>query len=120
MFQKTGSVNLAKGLNAERFVIVLSGRDTDGSRNIEAVQQQGNRKCIPFYSFGSSEWHTPEGRSKPTITDAYGNPNIVVVVDLDGDGKITMPVDAKPTEVIGRVGIYTITDNPKEFVSTHR
>ncbi len=119
MFQETGSVNLAEGLNAERFFIVLSGRYPDGSRNIEAARQQGNRKCIAFYSFGTREWQTPEGWSRPTLVDGYGNRNIVVVVDIDGDGKISVPVDGEMTEIDAPIGIYTLTDNPDEFVATY-
>ncbi|WP_309397733.1 hypothetical protein [Cerasicoccus maritimus] len=119
-FQGRESVNLAELPDIKSYVAAFSGDSIDGVRNHNAARAAGNRKCITFYSFPEHEWQTPKGWDYPTIVDGFGNPNIVLVVDQNGDGKITLPIDGVPTEVNGRVVVYSIADDPKQAFSTYR
>lgn len=116
MFEDRESVNLANGLNSEKFQISLSGRMPDGQRPNDATRKRYNRRLIPYYIFSEQEIATPDGWSRPTLVDAYGNPNIVVHVDHDGDGFVTVPVDGQLKRVEHPICIYTIAENPDEMV----
>lgn len=84
-------VNGGKEVNSlsDDFIETLSGRDSDG-----AVATGGNRRSIAFHSFSESEFLPVEeggDLSSPIVVDRFYNPNIFIVIDGDGDNKVTVP-----------------------------
>jgi len=114
-----GPINLSEGQNAERFVMTLMGRDLSGERLSAELRKQFNRKAIPFYHFGEQELGERDNLGNLRIVDAYGNDQIVIHVDHDEDGYVTIPIDGKMTPVQGRAIIYTIAQEDMPAVSTY-
>jgi prepilin-type N-terminal cleavage/methylation domain-containing protein len=75
---------LNSGTNNDLFIRTLSGRLVDGS-GPDNDPTEGNRRRIGFLSFSESEFL--EGTT--TIADRFNNTNIVIVIDGDGDGRVT-------------------------------
>lgn len=85
-------VNGGKEVNSlsDDFIETLSGRDSDG----DPVATGGNRRSIAFHSFSESEFLPVEeggDPSSPIVVDRFYNPNIFIVIDGDGDNKVTVP-----------------------------
>ncbi len=76
--------SLSSTANSREFVETLSGRNM---QNGNPIQEGGNRRAAPFYSFAEDEFDVNTGN---VLNDAFGNSNIVILVDTDGDGKITI------------------------------
>ncbi len=84
----------------QNFVEFLSGRMMDGSTLRDgwgpAASRHPNERGIQFYSFSESDYQlrNPQGSiSDPAnvyFVDAFGNSDIVIVMDHDGDGIITL------------------------------
>jgi prepilin-type N-terminal cleavage/methylation domain-containing protein len=64
------------------FAGALTGRNVDGTR--PSSTPAGNTKGLSFYSIADSELD----ESKTHIVDAFGNIDIAVYIDTDGDGII--------------------------------
>ena len=71
------------------FMETLSGRDADGAVSTGGI----NRRGIGFHSFSESEFllDGEDTIDDPVIADRFGNQNIFIVIDGDGDGEITVP-----------------------------
>ena len=68
-------------LDSDRFSAALTGRKlSDNSK----VTTDGNVKGLSFYSIADSELNTSS-----KIIDAFGNNEIAVIADVNGDGVIT-------------------------------
>ncbi len=66
------------------FYDTMSGRTFDGTLTIG----KGNRRSIAFHSFSESEYLDGDSNTRE-IADRFGNKNIIIAVDGDGDGEIT-------------------------------
>jgi prepilin-type N-terminal cleavage/methylation domain-containing protein len=75
--------------DTEEFVITLTGKNLNGSvlgtTAADIAKLNGNKRRQSFYSFSESE--LPTGAS-PLLVDAFGNTQIGVLVDANGDGVI--------------------------------
>jgi len=90
-------VDLSQPSNSEAFIKALSARDPVNGQRLSDGDRTLNRKMIRYYSFGQSEHTNASGDVEPTrLFDAFGNPNIFVAVDHDGNGIIN--ADVLPTE----------------------
>lgn len=78
----------------EVFIQTFGAKAKDGSPMTNSTALQLNKKRIPFYSFQETEFFREEGDLKGQIVDAFGNPNISIVVDSNNDGVI--PSDKLP------------------------
>lgn len=114
MFADRESFRLLEPGHAEDWVIALSARDFQG-RKSKRAPELGNTLNIPFYSFGSSELD-PYDATPTQVIDGYGNPNIMVHVDHDGDGYLTVPIHGKMTRVEAKICIYSIATDPDDAV----
>lgn len=114
-FNENGPFNLSEGDNSEKFILALSGRGAEG----KPVMSFGNRKSALFYSFADDEYLIDEESGQRQIVDAYGNPNIVILIDHDNDGIIMAPVDGKVQEVRATVAVHTLPLQDKEFVTSY-
>lgn len=97
---------------ADDFIETLSGRDTTGT----SVTTGGNRRSLGFYSFSGGEYLSEEeggDPSNPEIVDMFINPNIYIVIDGDGDGKV---MAENGTEVHSPVTVYVqgISDDSED------
>lgn len=112
-------VNLNDASNSVNCVRALTGRNPDGTAMSAADRMAVNRNKIHILDFDDS--NLVEKRNRTTnknewkIVDAFGNPNIYICVDNDGDGLIKKgfptatdgvnPVDLKNAVKNDKVGI---------------
>lgn len=81
--------NLSEGSNSEDFIKTLSARDPSSATN-ERVSFGGNRRGIAFHNFSEQEFQ--DGKSSSgQLADRFNNPNIIIVIDGDGNGQLTVP-----------------------------
>jgi prepilin-type N-terminal cleavage/methylation domain-containing protein len=89
--------NLANTPQArERFLYALSGRNAGGNVEPTLATASGNTRNIQFYRFQQDEFDGTGFR------DAFGNTEIIVVFDLDGNGIIQVPNQAVVSQATGR------------------
>jgi len=79
--------NLDDGSYSESFVKAVTGLDPDGKQLSPSDRREFNRKARRFLDFTSSNLVQKNG-TQWKIVDGFGNPNIYVCVDGDGDGFI--------------------------------
>jgi prepilin-type N-terminal cleavage/methylation domain-containing protein len=85
-----GTDNLISTVNdTEEFVITLTGKNINGTAlgtsAAEVAKLNGNKRRLSFYSFSESELPTV---ASPLLSDAFGNTEIGILVDSNGDGVI--------------------------------
>ncbi len=88
-FHETQRVNGGVAGAEHPFHDVVAGRRRDGSAlaNGSAAAAQ-NRKRISFYAFGEAEFTAADSPMPNLLCDAFGNVEIVVLVDRNLDGVI--------------------------------
>lgn len=69
----------------EYFAGALTGRMLDGLTPATGPQQAGNVRRFRFYSIGEGEMDA----GRKALTDAFGNTDIAVLYDRNGDGMIS-------------------------------
>lgn len=77
-------------LNSDAFAAALTGRQLDGAAfaaNATTADLFGNKKRQSFFSFAESDLVTVGANKR--VADAFGNTDIVVIYDKNGDGMIT-------------------------------
>lgn len=75
-------------LDAAGFLAALTARDHRGQL-LSGAALNGNAKAIAFYAVAESEIvHGADGAPRAELVDAFGNSEIVVLADGDGDGVI--------------------------------
>lgn len=88
------------------FIKTLSGTDPDNPGDPLSPEDRAdyNRRAKQFYTFGEDEFNEDD-----LITDAFGNPNIVVLLDMDRDGYITdnLPDQVSKDSIRGSILIYS-------------
>lgn len=72
-------------VDAEVFAGALTGRAIGGGAPATAAHLAGNDKLITFYSITEGELN----EARTALVDAFGNSDIAVLYDRDGDGWIT-------------------------------
>ncbi len=86
-FMPTG-VAVAGKIAPGPFAGALTGRDLAGEVIDNTTLLYGNRKKKSFYSFADSDLNDP---ATPTrIVDSFGNDDIAIYMDRDGDGLIQL------------------------------
>lgn len=81
-------------VDTDRFAVALTGRGLDGGTASDLL---GNRKRIAFYSLSAGELDSDGER----LVDAFGNTDIAVLVDRNGDGRIGGPGAPASETVVG-------------------
>ncbi|MDQ8194703.1 prepilin-type N-terminal cleavage/methylation domain-containing protein [Coraliomargarita sp. SDUM461004] len=90
----TTDVTVELSTDSVDFIKTLSGRDPDSSTNAK-VAFGGNRRMIAFHSFSDSEFYydnDTEVVSSNQLADRFNNTNIKILIDANGDGRLTVPV----------------------------
>ncbi len=102
---------LATAADTTRFVRTLTGRNPDGSAVAEAADLNGNFKRLPFAAFGAADFldpdrpgGAPDFSGNELLCDAFGNTEIGVLADRNGDGIIRPADDGEPAVVRGASG----------------
>jgi hypothetical protein len=74
-------------LNSTRFAGALTGRTLAGAKITTTTDSDlcGNKRVMSFYSIADSELN----EAKTALVDAFGNTDIAVLYDTNGDGIIT-------------------------------
>lgn len=106
---------LATAADALGFIRALSGCNPDGSAVADPADLNGNLKRIAFCAFGSDVLCDP-GRPGPPpdfsgdelVCDAFGNTEIGVLVDRNGDGVIKPADDGPVASITGARGVALI------------
>ncbi len=95
------------------FYDTLSGQPFTGTI-LHTYADNANKKRIQFYSFSDTEFD--EGS---VIVDAFGNPDINIIVDRNNDGIIPdneIPADIRPDEDLrAGVAIYSDPGNNPDY-----
>jgi type II secretory pathway pseudopilin PulG len=90
---------LSSAADTAKFVRTLSGRNVDGSAVLAPADLNGNTKRIAFYGFSAGEFIDPAHPETAgsvgcgVLCDAFGNTQIGLIVDRNGDGLVTPGVD---------------------------
>jgi prepilin-type N-terminal cleavage/methylation domain-containing protein len=86
---------LATPADTLRFVRTLGGRNPDGSAVSAAADLNGNTKRIAFYAFTEADFFDPDRAGggadfsgNELLCDSFGNTEIGVLVDRNGDGLV--------------------------------
>ena len=102
---------LATGADTAAFVRTLTGRNPDGSAVVDATELNGNLKRLALAAFGADDFFDPDSSSGGTpdfsgnelLCDAFGNTEIGVLVDRNGDGFVR-PADDGPLAAVRKAG----------------
>ncbi|MBS0663130.1 MAG: prepilin-type N-terminal cleavage/methylation domain-containing protein [Verrucomicrobia bacterium] len=90
-------------LDPERFAAALTGRALNGGELSDASQLAGNLHRTRFYTIDERELNG----AHTALVDAFGNEDIAVLVDRDGDGRIST-ADGPLPGVLGRESQQTL------------
>lgn len=107
-------VTLKTSANVQMFVDVLSGKKPDGSA-ISGTALIQNKRRASYYSFSDSEL-VSSGTTASYLKDAFGNADIVVVVDYNYDGLITSGTSASVVSGNTDDGFSTTSYSPASSV----
>jgi len=111
----TAELTLSDPENSKEFIETLSGRTITGTP--EAVG--GNRRQIAFHSFSRQEFYVDPSTDQPAddqLADRFNNTNIVIVIDEDGDGRVTPTLNGAP-ELKTPITAYVVGDETQGFPS---
>ena len=110
IFDDNGELHLSVYPNSQLLIEALSGLNGDG----ESIAAHGNHRAIRFYSFAESEVTSELGF--PQIIDRAGNSSIVICVDHDNDGVITVLYGDEREEIRARVTAYSLDKEGKVVI----
>ena len=106
------AVNTGNKLNPQAFFAALTGKNSDGSAPANLF---GNTKKFSFYSASDSEVSstTNGDLSNGLLKDAFGNTDIAIFYDSNGDGKVdgsdTPAFASSPVTPVGGTAISPAT-----------
>jgi len=99
---------LATAADATAFVRTLAGRNPDGSPVADPAELNGNVKRLSLAVFGGADFldpdrpgSAPDYSGNELLCDAFGNTEIGVLIDRNGDGFIKAADDGGPVAVHG-------------------
>lgn len=97
---------LATAADTLKFVRTLGGRNPDGTAVASATDLNGNLKRLAFCAFADADFldpgrpgGVPDYSGDELLRDAFGNTEIAVLVDRNGDGFIE-PADDGPVAAV--------------------
>tara|TARA_Y100000385_G_scaffold277574_1_gene324707 strand:- start:203 stop:778 length:576 start_codon:yes stop_codon:yes gene_type:complete len=103
-------LDLSQNSTSTEFIETLSARNASSGVKKSV---NGNRRLISFHSFSESEFYLNDSDvTDPTqIADRFNNTNIIIVIDGDGDGEITVKdLNAADMDIRAAVSAYVKTD----------
>ncbi len=110
-------VNLGKNINdlSDDFIETLSGRD---AINGNSKSVGGNRRQISFHGFSLVEFYRQfDGTVDFTnIADRLNNTQIYIVIDGDGDGKVTVPSTSGQRNIAGELAQQELRTSVTAYV----
>lgn len=78
-------------IDADRFLAALTGRDRDGAP-VSLSASAGNRRALTFLTLPSASFDAEYGE----LLDGFGNRDVAVLIDTNGDGRISGSELVKP------------------------
>jgi prepilin-type N-terminal cleavage/methylation domain-containing protein len=98
-------------LDSDKFAAALIGRTlSGGAASAPDLASAGNRKRLSFYSLSDNDLLNPANASDPgPIVDAFGNIEIAVLIDANGDGVISGSEISRPAVRGGNEDIGFVT-----------
>jgi len=113
---------LATAADALQFVRTLSGRNADGSGVVNAADLGGNFRRLSFGGFAAADFFDPDRpengvdySGNELLCDAFGNTEIGVLVDRNGDGFIKPADDGPVASVRGATAPGGLTPDEADF-----
>ena len=106
-------IDLSSASMCEEFMETLSGRSSTTGKVLTAPIG-GNRRLISFLSFSESEFFLDDSDAvDPTrIADRFNNTDIIIVIDGDGNQKVTVKDSlGKDKEIRALVSAYVENDD---------
>lgn len=104
-------VDLSQNATSAEFIETLSGRDPSNGTPSNAGGK--NRRMIAFHSFSESEFYLNDSDvvDNTQLADRFNNRNIIIVIDGDGDGEITVKDSiGNDKDVKSFVSAYVLVD----------
>ena len=111
IFDESGIFRFKQDGGAEKFVEAMSGQTWAG----KVVVRYGNKDSKRFYDFKASDFSKDIDRQ---IIDLFGNTDIVIVIDYDGDGDVDIPDKTIDAPIQGKAHSYSRFDDGVLCVST--
>ncbi|MDD2765675.1 MAG: type II secretion system protein [Opitutaceae bacterium] len=116
---------LATAADALQFVRTLSGRNPDGSGVTAAADLNGNFRRLSLCAFAGADFLDPDGpdgsadySGNELLRDAFGNTEIGVLVDRNGDGFIKPADDGPLVAVRGAAGTAGLAPDETDLPAT--
>jgi type II secretory pathway pseudopilin PulG len=112
---------LASAADTAKFVRTLSGRNVDGSDVAVPADLNGNKKRIAFYVFADGEFADSkrcDSAGGEILCDAFGNTEIGLLLDRNGDGVVKPGEDCPVFPVTGVNGGGGMTPTEADLPST--
>lgn len=100
-------------IGTEEFIGTLSATKLNGGRITSDDANYGNRKLIAFYDFSETDFKDGDS-STGEIADRFGNTNIFIAIDGDGDGMIKEmpdPDEGGTFDLRAKVTAYVLDDD---------
>ena len=108
-FDADGGYVLKDNDDTEKFLGTFTGKTSSGGAPTSA-NLNGNKKKMGFHVVTNGELKTepiPATAAKPILCDAFGNLEIGVIVDWNGDGRITIGASGDAPSLAGVKSIET-------------
>jgi prepilin-type N-terminal cleavage/methylation domain-containing protein len=102
---------LSTAADTAKFVRTLSGRNADGSAVASTADLNGNARRIAFHDFAAADFFDPDHPDggagfggNELLRDAFGNTEIGLLLDCNGDGLVRPGDDGPVATVAGAQG----------------
>lgn len=98
--------------NNELFIQTITGKKRNGEPMDQELARKLNKRQRSFYNFAEQDFAT-EGDYRNLLVDRFGNPNIYVVIDIDGDGIIpanSVDLPGQDTPINAKVAVFARED----------
>lgn len=116
---------LATAADTLKFVRTLSGRNPDGSAVTNVADLNGNTKRITFCAFAEADFLDPDRpdggadySGNELLCDAFGNTEIGLLMDRNGDGLVKPGDDGTAAAVRGSPGAASFIPDEADLPAT--
>ncbi len=111
LFDESGVFRFMQDGNTEKFIEAMAGQTWAGER----AALHGNVDSKRFYEFRESDFSKDVRKQ---FIDQFGNTDIIIVIDHDGDGDVDIPDNIVPEPLPGTIHSYSRFDDGSLCAST--
>lgn len=92
----------------EALVQVLAGQQHEGGAVTHEIAQRENPEERTFLTFPAGWFAGPESRTPGVLVDAFGNSQLILVTDSDGDGLLPGTALNQDADVPARMALFSL------------